>query len=194
MKVEIQRFWFVTWPHNRCVTWLCRWGPLILSYHPAKFGERFLFVTWPQYLSVTWLSGLGPPILSHQLAKFWVHRPCESRDTTFLICFVTWPRGWCVTWLCRWGPLILSHHPAKFTVDMPCESGDKAFFICHVTTILKCHVTLWVGSAHPKSPSSLVWVHWYYGTGNNGVCCISSNSSSNSNAEVPMPRFINGHF
>ena len=33
-----------------------------------------------------------------------------------------------------------------------------------------------------------------YGTGNNGVCNISSNSNSNSNsnAEVPMPRFTNG--
>ena len=35
-------------------------------------------------------------------------------------------------------------------------------------------------------------VHRPYGTGNNGVCNISSNSSSNSNAEVRMSRFTNG--
>ena len=28
---------FVTWPRYRRVTWLCGWGPLILSHHPAKF-------------------------------------------------------------------------------------------------------------------------------------------------------------
>ena len=32
-----------------------------------------------------------------------------------------------------------------------------------------------------------------FGSGNNGVCSISFNSRSNSNAEVPMPRFTNGH-
>ena len=41
-------------------------------------------------------------------------------------------------------------------------------------------------------------VHRPYGTGNNGVSSISSNfnsiSSSNSSAEVPMPRFTNGCF
>ena len=35
-------------------------------------------------------------------------------------------------------------------------------------------------------------VHRPYGTGNNGVCSISSDSNSDSNAEVPMPRFTNG--
>ena len=25
------------WPHSWCVTWIFRWGPLILSHHPAKF-------------------------------------------------------------------------------------------------------------------------------------------------------------
>ena len=36
-------------------------------------------------------------------------------------------------------------------------------------------------------------VYRTYGTGNNGVCNISSNSNSNSNsnAEVPVPRFTN---
>ena len=57
-----------------------------------------------------------------------------------------WPWYWRVTWLCGWGPFILSHHSAKFGVHRP------------------------------------------YGTRNNDV----SNISSNSNAEVPMPRFTNG--
>ena len=34
--------------------------------------------------------------------------------------------------------------------------------------------------------------HRSYRTGKNGVCCISSNSNSNPNAKVPMPRFTNG--
>ena len=38
VKVKIQRFWLVTWPHGWCVTWLCGWGTLILSHHPATFG------------------------------------------------------------------------------------------------------------------------------------------------------------
>ena len=62
----------------------------------------------------------------------------------------TWPRDWCVMWLCRWGSLILSL-PAKFGVHRPWESGNITFFICHVTTILKCHINLWVGLSHPKS-------------------------------------------
>ena len=37
-------------------------------------------------------------------------------------------------------------------------------------------------------------VHGPNRTGNNSVCCISSNSNSNCNAEVPIPpRFTNGH-
>ena len=67
--------------------------------------------------------------------------------------FTKWPQYRSVTWLCGWGPLILSDHPAKFRVHRP------------------------------------------YGTGNNGICNISSNSNSisNSNVKVPMPRFTNGH-
>ena len=34
----------------------------------------------------------------------------------------------------------------------PCECGHKTFLICHVTSWLMRHVTLWVGSPHPKSP------------------------------------------
>ena len=48
------------------------------------------------------------------------------------------------------GPLILSHQSAKFGVHRPCESGNITFFICPVTLILKCHLTLWLGSPHPK--------------------------------------------
>ena len=51
------------------------------------------------------------------------------------------------------GSPVLSHKLAKFRIHRPCESGDITFFICHVTTILKCHVTLSVGSSHFKSPT-----------------------------------------
>ena len=65
--------------------------------------------------------------------------------------FDRWPRDRCFTWLCKWRPLFLSHRPAKFGIHRPCESRNITFFICHVTTILKCHVNLWVESSHPKS-------------------------------------------
>ena len=35
---KIWRFWFSIWPHNWSVTWLFRWGSLILSQHPTKFS------------------------------------------------------------------------------------------------------------------------------------------------------------
>ena len=38
VNVDIKRFWFVTLPRDWCATWLCGWGPLILSHQPAKFG------------------------------------------------------------------------------------------------------------------------------------------------------------
>ena len=38
VNVEIKRFRLDTWLRDRCVTWHCRWGLLILSHHPAKFG------------------------------------------------------------------------------------------------------------------------------------------------------------
>ena len=68
--------------------------------------------------------------------------------------------------------------------------------ICHVTTISKCHVTLWEGPLFLSDHPANFGVHKPYGTGNNGVCNISSGSNSisnsNSNAEVPMPRFTTG--
>ena len=106
--------------------------------------------------------------------------------------FVTWLHYRSVRWLCGWSPLILSNYPAKFGVHRPYENGDITSFICHVATMSKCHVTIWVGSSHPKSSP---WVHKPYGTRNKGVCNINSNSNSisnsNSNAEVPMQRFTN---
>ena len=96
--VEIKGFRFVTWPHDRCVTWLCGLGSLILSHHSARFGvyrlcesgtTTFLFVTWSRYWRVTWLFGWVSFILSHQPAKFGFHKLCESGDITFLICHVT---------------------------------------------------------------------------------------------------------
>ena len=66
-----------------------------------------------------------------------------------------------------------------------------------MTTISKCHVTLWMGPLILSDHPAKFRVHRPYGTGNNGICNISSNSNSisnsNSNVKVPMPRFTNGH-
>ena len=45
-----------------------------------------------------------------------------------------------------------SLHLAKFMDLVPCESEDKIILICLVITQLKCHVALWVGFSHAKSP------------------------------------------
>ena len=98
VKVKIKYFWFVTWPLDRCFTWLCGWGPFVLSHHPAKFGVHrpresgditslICHVTTGWY--AMWLYGWGPSILSHQPAKFGIHMPSKSRDITSLICHVT---------------------------------------------------------------------------------------------------------
>ena len=65
-----------------------------------------------------------------------------------------------------------------------------------MTTISKCHVTLLVGPLILSHHPAKFGVHKTNGTGNNGVCDISSNSnfnsnfSSNSNAEVYKALFI----
>ena len=41
----------------------------------------------------------------------------------------------------------------SFGAYEPCECGHKTFLICHFTTWLMRHMTLWVGSPHPKSPT-----------------------------------------
>ena len=69
--------------------------------------------------------------------------------------FVTWPQNRSVTWLNGCISLILSHDLDKFGVYKIYESGNATFFICQVTTILKCHVTLWVGSLHPRPLGSI---------------------------------------
>ena len=49
---------------------------------------------------------------------------------------------------------MLSHHLAKFGVHTLYENGNITLFICQVITMLKCHVNLWMGSSHPKTPLS----------------------------------------
>ena len=89
--------------------------------------------------------GWGSLILSHHPATFGIHRPCESGNITPLIFHVTVSRV-----LSTWATTILSLGSIGFVkVEM--------FFICHVTTILTCHVTLWVESSHPKSTACYVW-------------------------------------
>ena len=150
---------------------------------------------WLQNWSVTWLFW-DPFMMSKHPAKFGFHRSFESGEIPFL--FVTWPLGWYVTWLCGWGRLILGHHTAKFGIRKSCESGDIPVFNCHVTTISKCHVTFWVGPLIQSDCPAKLRVHRLYGTGDNGVCNVSSNSSSisnsNSNGGIPVPRFTNGPF
>ena len=41
---------------------------------------------------------------------------------------------------------------SSFGDHEPCKCGHKTFLICHGTTWLMRHVTLRVGSSHPKSP------------------------------------------
>ena len=109
-----------------------------------------------------------------------------------LICHVT---TWSICHLtCGWGPVIQSHHPAKFGVQRPCENGYITFFISHVTTTSKCHVLCGGSPLILSHHTAKFGIHMPYGTGNNDVCNISSNSisNSNSNAELPMPRFTNG--
>ena len=45
VKVEIYNFLFITWPQYGSATWLCGWGLLILSHHPAKFEIHRLYGT-----------------------------------------------------------------------------------------------------------------------------------------------------
>ena len=79
-------------------TWLCGWGPFILSHHPVKFGIHRPFESGDisseichvtRGRCVTWFFGWGPFILIHHPSKFGVHRPCESGIITFFICHVT---------------------------------------------------------------------------------------------------------
>ena len=187
MKVEVQRFSFVTWPRGRCVTWICRWGPLILSHHPAKFGVHRPYengnitffichvtailkshVTLCVYWEVTnplCLGSIG--LVKVGIQRFW---------------FVTWPHGRCVTWRCRWGPLILTHHFGKFGVHRSSEGGDITFLF---VTWPRYRSVTWLGGWGPLILShhrDRFGVYRPYVTENNSVCSISSNS--NSNAEV----------
>ena len=102
-------------------------------------------------------------------------------------------QNWSVTWV-FWDPFMMSKHPAKFGVHRCYDSGDIPFSICHVTTwsivTWLCGWGALILSDHPAK----FGVHRPCGTGNNGVCNISSNPNSSSNAKVPMSRFTNGRF
>ena len=100
VNVEIKLFWFDTWPRDRCVTWLCRYVPLILSHHPAKFGVHrpcesgnvtffICHVTTILKCHDIVILKLNCLPLSHHHAKFGVHSSCESGDIKFLIYHMT---------------------------------------------------------------------------------------------------------
>ena len=92
VELKAKYFWFVTWPHNWSVMWLCGWIPLILSHPPLYESRNITFFICLVTTMSTWLCGCGSLILRHHPAKFGVHRSCESRDKTFLICHkTTWP-------------------------------------------------------------------------------------------------------
>ena len=103
---KVKYFWFVTWPLDPSVRWLCRWGPFTLRHHSGKFGFHRAWESGDLTSLIchvtTWLMchvtcGWGSLILSHHSARLGVHRPCESGNITSLICHVTTCS--CVTWL-----------------------------------------------------------------------------------------------
>ena len=107
-----------------------------------------------------------------------------------IYCFLfdMWPLGQCVTWLCGWATLILSDHTAKLGVIGLAKVEIYRFLF---VTWPQCWSVTWLCGWGPLNLSdhpAKFRVHRPYGTGNNGVCNISSNSSSisnsNSNAEV----------
>ena len=75
---------------------------------------------------------------------------------SFYISIVLWLCSYDVfdffTWLFGWGPISWFSTLPSFGGHEPCKCGHKTFFF-HVTTWLMRHVTLWVGSPHPKLPS-----------------------------------------
>ena len=118
---------------------------------------------WSRCHMTCWL---GSSHSSHHPAKFVAMRLVEVKIKHFW--FVTWPHNRSITWLCRSGSLILSHHPVQFDIQRRRESGNITFFIYQLTTWL-----CWCGP--------FILIHQ---AGDNGVYNISSNSNSNSNAEV----------
>ena len=156
VNVETKRFWFVTWPWEWCVTWLCGWGSLILSYDSIKFGahrpcERGDITILICHMTTIskWPCGWGPLVLSHQPAKFGVHRPW--RYSIFDL-----SRGHvCVMWLCRWGLLVLCHHTAKFEVQILA----KFYFWWIEKNSVKMK-----NSAKSQNWLKLLKVYWFYNT------------------------------
>ena len=97
-NIFIEQVWFVTPPRGWCITWLCGWGSLILSHHPAKFGIHrscdsgditsvICYVTaWSMCHVTLWVEFLHPKSLH---CKVWDHRFCEKGIVTLYICHVT---------------------------------------------------------------------------------------------------------
>ena len=134
---------------------------------------------------IIWLC-IGKPItLNLNPWKFVGHKPCGSRDTTFLIChlvsrdhpqhlakFVGNKSCWsgdttfliCRVTLCDhvtfggWEPLTLNHSCVRSVAYRSCGSGDIAFLFCHVTSCDQMiKETCDPVSENPKSQSYQVW-------------------------------------
>ena len=148
--------------------------------------KYFWFVTWSRDRYLAWLCGGCLFILSQQSAKFGIHRPCESGGIIPLMChLVTWFVCRVALWVgfphpkwpcCKvWGPYALW----KWNYNVFYLSRDRDIEVSRDFPLnLSYH-------------SAKFGVHRPYGTGNNGVCNIGSNSisSSSSNAEVYKWRF-----
>ena len=115
--------------------WLRKYNIFDFRFDHIIKVSRDSLVTHPESAPYQVLGAMG--LVNVEIKRFW---------------FVTWPRDWCVTWLFGWGSLILSQHLAKFGLHRLCESRNTTFFICHRTAKLKCHVTFWMVTPHPKSP------------------------------------------
>ena len=118
----------------------------------------WILVTLRRDRGVKWHVGWGFLTLVTTLLSLWGLHLVKVKIKYFY--FVTWPLDRFVTWLCGWSSLVLSHHPTRFGVHRPCESENITPLICHVTTWSMSHVTLWMGSSHPKSPPCYVWDPW----------------------------------
>ena len=73
-----------------------------------------------------------------------------------------------------------NHHPAKFVGLAPCKSEDKIFLIYYMIEVSRN----FVGGVLSSYISTLLSLWGSYQIRNNGVGNVSSNSDSNSNAEV----------
>ena len=154
-----------------------------------------VFVTWPRNRSVIWLYAWWPLNLSTRSTEFGGYGPCGWGNMTFLNCHVTTGSACYVNfWV---GPVILSQTPCQVLGTMGFVNVWiwRLWFVTWPPSWYVTWLCAWSPLILTHHPAKFE-VHRPYGSGDNDVCNISSNSSSNSypNAKVPMPMFTNGQF